>query len=112
MVMAWSVDRLGRSLQDLVGFLSDIHALKIDLYLHQQGIDTRCRAGAHRLYIGKNVAKIHVQPFRADYRPLKSAIDFSGQLPFMALKDSPEAFRCSRYCGTSGHKSANLSIPI
>jgi len=45
MVMAWSVDRLGRSLQDLVGFLSDIHALKIDLYLHQQGIDTTTAAG-------------------------------------------------------------------
>jgi len=44
MVMAWSVDRLGRSLQDLVG-LSDIHALKIDLYLHQQGIDTTTPAG-------------------------------------------------------------------
>src|SRR3989440_11894912 len=29
-VMAWSVDRLGRSLQDLVGFLSEIHALGID----------------------------------------------------------------------------------
>jgi DNA invertase Pin-like site-specific DNA recombinase len=42
--MAWSVDRLGRSL-DLVGFLSDIHALKIDLYLHQQGIDTTTPAG-------------------------------------------------------------------
>jgi hypothetical protein len=39
-VMAWSVDRLGRSLQDLVGFLSELHALRIDLYLHQQGIDT------------------------------------------------------------------------
>jgi DNA invertase Pin-like site-specific DNA recombinase len=38
-VMAWSVDRLGRSLQDLVAFLSELHALKIDLYLHQQGID-------------------------------------------------------------------------
>jgi len=25
-VMAWSVDRLGRSLEDLVGFLSDLHA--------------------------------------------------------------------------------------
>jgi DNA invertase Pin-like site-specific DNA recombinase len=37
-VMAWSVDRLGRSLQDLVGFLSEIHSLKIDLYLHQQGL--------------------------------------------------------------------------
>jgi DNA invertase Pin-like site-specific DNA recombinase len=40
-----SVDRLGRSLQDLVGFLSEIHALKIDLYLHQQGIDTTTPAG-------------------------------------------------------------------
>src|SRR5262245_6325045 len=44
-VMAWSVDRLGRSLQDLVGFLSELHALKIDLYLHQQGIDTTTPAG-------------------------------------------------------------------
>src|ERR1700722_10276740 len=44
-VMAWSVDRLGRSLQDLVAFLSEIHALKIDLYLHQQGIDTTTPAG-------------------------------------------------------------------
>jgi Resolvase, N terminal domain len=43
--MAWSVDRLGRSLQDLVGFLSELHALKIDLYLHQQGIDTTTPAG-------------------------------------------------------------------
>ena len=45
MIMAWSVDRLGRSLQDLVGFLSEIHALKIDLYLHQQGLDTTTPAG-------------------------------------------------------------------
>jgi DNA invertase Pin-like site-specific DNA recombinase len=44
-VMAWSVDRLGRSLQDLVGFLSEIHALKVDLYLHQQGLDTTTPAG-------------------------------------------------------------------
>jgi DNA invertase Pin-like site-specific DNA recombinase len=44
-VMAWSVDRLGRSLQDLVGFLTEIHALKVDLYLHQQGIDTTTPAG-------------------------------------------------------------------
>jgi DNA invertase Pin-like site-specific DNA recombinase len=30
-VMAWSVDRLGRSLQDLIGFLSELHSLGIDL---------------------------------------------------------------------------------
>jgi DNA invertase Pin-like site-specific DNA recombinase len=44
-VMAWSVDRLGRSLQDLVAFLSELHALRIDLFLHQQGLDTTTPAG-------------------------------------------------------------------
>jgi DNA invertase Pin-like site-specific DNA recombinase len=44
-VMAWSVDRLGRSLQDLFSFLNELHALKIDLCLKQQGIDTTTRAG-------------------------------------------------------------------
>jgi DNA invertase Pin-like site-specific DNA recombinase len=45
MVMAWSVDRLGRSLHDLVGFLKELHALRIDLFLHQQGLDTTSPAG-------------------------------------------------------------------
>ena len=44
-VMAWSVDRLGRSLQDLVVFLSEIHAAGVDLFLHQQGLDTTTPAG-------------------------------------------------------------------
>ena len=43
--MAWSVDRLSRSLQDLVAFLSELHALGIDLFLHQQGVDTTTPAG-------------------------------------------------------------------
>jgi DNA invertase Pin-like site-specific DNA recombinase len=30
-IMAWSVDRLGRSLQGLVAFLSDIHAKGVEL---------------------------------------------------------------------------------
>jgi DNA invertase Pin-like site-specific DNA recombinase len=40
-----STDRLGRSLQDLVAFLSELHALKIDLFLRQQGLDTTTPAG-------------------------------------------------------------------
>jgi DNA invertase Pin-like site-specific DNA recombinase len=40
-----SVDRLGRSLQDLAAFLSELHALGIDLFLHQQGLDTTTPAG-------------------------------------------------------------------
>ena len=45
LVMAWSVDRLGRSLQHLVGFLGELHAMLIDLYLHQQHVDTTTPAG-------------------------------------------------------------------
>ena len=44
-VAAWSVDRLGRSLQDLVGFLADLQAKQIDLYLHQQALDTATPSG-------------------------------------------------------------------
>jgi DNA invertase Pin-like site-specific DNA recombinase len=45
LLMAWSVDRLGRSLQQLIVLLADLHAKRIDLYLHQQGIDTTTPAG-------------------------------------------------------------------
>ena len=44
-VAAWSVDRLGRSLPDLVAFLSDIQAKGCDLYLHQQAVDTSTPSG-------------------------------------------------------------------
>jgi DNA invertase Pin-like site-specific DNA recombinase len=44
-VAAWSVDRLGRSLQDLVGFLSELNSVGCDLYLEQQAVDTTTPAG-------------------------------------------------------------------
>jgi DNA invertase Pin-like site-specific DNA recombinase len=44
-IAAWSVDRLGRSLQDLVTFLNEIKVLEIDLYLHQQALDTATPVG-------------------------------------------------------------------
>lgn len=36
---------MGRSLQDLVGFLQDVDALGVDLYMHQQSIDTGTPSG-------------------------------------------------------------------
>ena len=45
LVAAWSVDRLGRSLIDLVGILQEFHAKGVDLYLHQQGLDTSTPSG-------------------------------------------------------------------
>jgi DNA invertase Pin-like site-specific DNA recombinase len=45
MVAAWSVDRLGRSLTDLLGILQNLHDKGVDLFLHQQGLDTSTTAG-------------------------------------------------------------------
>jgi DNA invertase Pin-like site-specific DNA recombinase len=45
MVAAWSVDRLGRSLTDLLGILQSLHEKGVGLFLHQQGLDTTTTAG-------------------------------------------------------------------
>lgn len=45
MVAAWSVDRLGRSLRDLINFLEAIRERGVDLYLHKQALDTSTTTG-------------------------------------------------------------------
>ena len=44
-IMCWSVDRLGRSLTDLLAFLTEVQGGGANLYLHQQQIDTTTPAG-------------------------------------------------------------------
>src|SRR6202162_1694976 len=44
-VAAWSVCRLGRSLSDLIGLLGELRSRDIDLYLHQQALDTSTPSG-------------------------------------------------------------------
>lgn len=44
-VAAWSVDRLGRSLPDLVTMLAELQARGVDLFLHQQALDTSTPSG-------------------------------------------------------------------
>ena len=44
-VMAWAIDRLGRSLIDLLGTIEHLQEVGVDLYLDQQSIDTTTPAG-------------------------------------------------------------------
>jgi DNA invertase Pin-like site-specific DNA recombinase len=44
-VMAWAIDRIGRSLIDLLGTIQHLEACGVDLYLDQQAIDTTTPAG-------------------------------------------------------------------
>lgn len=44
-VMAWSIDRIGRSLQHVVEFMAELGQLQVGLYLHQQAVDSSTPAG-------------------------------------------------------------------
>lgn len=44
-VAAWSVDRLGRSMKDLVDFMLELQGAGVDLFLHKQALDTSTPAG-------------------------------------------------------------------
>jgi DNA invertase Pin-like site-specific DNA recombinase len=43
--MAWAIDRLGRSLSDLLDTIQHLEACGVDLYLDQQAIDTTTPMG-------------------------------------------------------------------
>ena len=45
MVLCWSIDRLGRSLQNLVELLNELQSIRIDLMFLQQGLDTSTSSG-------------------------------------------------------------------
>jgi len=45
LIMVWAIDRLGRSIQHLVGFMTEIQSLGVDLYIHQQALDTTTASG-------------------------------------------------------------------
>ena len=91
MVAAWSVDRLGRSLQDLVDFLTDLQALGCDLYLHQQALDTSTPSGRAmfqmcgvfaefergmiRERVNAGLARAKARGTRLGRRPVKSSVE-------------------------------------
>jgi DNA invertase Pin-like site-specific DNA recombinase len=44
-VLAWSVDRISRSLPDLLTFLGELKSKNVDLFLHQNNLDTSTSSG-------------------------------------------------------------------
>lgn len=43
--LAWSIDRLGRSISHLVEFMNLLNASNVDLFVHQQALNTATPAG-------------------------------------------------------------------
>jgi DNA invertase Pin-like site-specific DNA recombinase len=64
-VLVHSVDRVGRSLTDLIVFVEVCRAEGVSLYLHEQGIDTATSNGLTLFYVAAMLA-LHVRQSRRD----------------------------------------------
>jgi DNA invertase Pin-like site-specific DNA recombinase len=72
-VASWSVDRLGRSLQDLVGFLAELNASGCDLYLEKQAVDTTTPAGRALFQMLGYLPSSSAALFRSEFMPVLPA---------------------------------------
>ena len=80
-VMAWAIDRLGRSLIDLLGTIQALEACGVDLYLDQQSIDTTTPAGKLMFQITGAFAEFERSMIRQRVNAgLKRAVDAGKQL--------------------------------
>jgi DNA invertase Pin-like site-specific DNA recombinase len=81
-VMAWALDRLGRSLIDLLGTIEHLEAAGVDLYLDQQSIDTTTPMGRLLFQITGAFAEfersIIRQRIHAGLRTIKATIAAKG----------------------------------
>lgn len=110
MVMAWSVDRMGRSLQDLVTTLNDMHASGCDLFLLQQNIDTTTPSGKAMFQMMGVFAEFERAMIRervnAGMSRARSQGKHMGRPPVPAVKEA--AIRIELDRGTGINKTAKL----
>ena len=80
-VMAWAIDRLGRSLIDLLGTVQHLEACRVDLYLAQQQIDTTTPTGKLMFQITGAFAEFERSMIRQRvHAGLKRAVEQGKQL--------------------------------
>jgi len=80
-VMAWAIDRLGRSLVDLLGTIQVLEACGVDLYLDQQSIDTTTPAGKLMFHVTGAFAEFERSMIRQRvHAGLKRAVQQGKQL--------------------------------
>lgn len=64
-LMVWAIDRLGRSLADLIGTVQTLEACGIDLYVDQQSVDTTTPAGKLVFHIFGAIAEFEREMIRS-----------------------------------------------
>ncbi len=89
-VMAWAIDRLGRSLIDLLGTIQHLEACHVDLYLDQQNLDTTTPMGKLLFHVTGAFSEFERSMIRqrvlAGLKPIKAKIARDGQFTSRAGK--------------------------
>ena len=90
-VMAWAIDRLGRSLIDLLGTIQDLQAAGVDLFLEQQAIDTTTPTGKLMFQVTGAFAEFERSMIRQRVNAgLKRALAEGKVLGRRAVEEKPE----------------------
>ena len=103
-VMAWAIDRLGRSLIDLLGTIQTLEACSVDLYLDQQAIDTTTPAGRLMFQVTGALAEFERSMVRQRVNAgLKRAVDAGKQLGRPRIGPSPGKANPESIAGRQGY---------
>ena len=90
-VMAWAIDRVGRSLIDLLGTIQTLEHCGVDLYLDQQSIDTTTPSGRLMFQITGAFAEFERSMIRQRIRAgLRRAVDAGKQLGRLKIASALE----------------------
>ena len=101
-LMAWDVSRLSRSLTHLVQALDDLHSNDVDLYLHQQAIDTTTPSGKAMFQMTGVFAEFERSILRERVKAgLARALLRGASLGRPSLKIDDEGLRADRRRGMS-----------
>ena len=106
-VMAWAIDRLGRSLIDLLGTIQHLEACGVDLYLDQQNLDTTTPMGKLLFQVTGAFSEFERSMIRqrvlAGLKPIKAKIARDGQF-------TSKAGKVRRRLGRPGSEPAKMDL--
>ena len=103
-VMAWAIDRLGRSLIDLLSTIQQLETCGVDLYLDQQAIDTTTPTGRLMFQITGAFAEFERSMIRQRIRAgLRRAVEAGKQLGRPKIDPALEKRIESQITGRQGH---------
>ena len=108
-IVVWSIDRLGRSIQDLVSFVGELEAKHINFYSHQQAIDTSTPAGRFTFHIFSALASFEREIIRSRVMAGLARVKAEGKKlgrPSNVNENTKIAVKLLREKGTSIHNIA------